>query len=198
MVKRSNKALDVCNSRYSDICSECENNPDKRIIVSHFGEFTQDLVNSISGSVEESLKEAGDKKGIVKRIFSILIEGLQNIRLHGEKDPDGQQTSFIVITQDEKEYGIITGNLVRKPNLEIITENLENINQKDRDQLKEYYMEVLTNGMISSRGGAGLGFITMAMKSKNKLDYQIDEIDDELSCLTITTRIKRKKQKEIQ
>lgn len=52
-------------------------------------------------------------------------------------------------------------------------------------------MEVLTNGIISSKGGAGLGFITMAMKSKNKLGYSIDEIDDNLSCFCLEVKLDR-------
>ncbi len=198
MGKHSNNVRDFCNARFNEIKSVYENDPDKQVIVSHCGEFTQELVNSISGSVEKNLKEAGDKKGIIKRIFSILIEGLQNIRLHGEKEPNGEQTAFILITQNEKEYEIITGNLVKNNNVKKVEDNLQKINNKDKDQLKEYYMEVLTNGMVSSRGGAGLGFITIAMKSKNNLDYKVEPIDDELSCLIITTHINRKKKKEVQ
>ena len=54
-------------------------------------------------------------------------------------------------------------------------------------------MEVLTNGIISNKGGAGLGFITMAMKSKNKLNFSVQEIDESLSCFSIEIKINRKK-----
>ena len=52
-------------------------------------------------------------------------------------------------------------------------------------------MDVLTNGIISNKGGAGLGFITMAMKSKNKLNYKIEEINDRISCFTLEVKIDR-------
>ena len=55
------------------------------------------------------------------------------------------------------------------------------------------YIDVLTNGEISKKGGAGLGFITIAMKSKNKLNFYIDKIDANLSCFTLDIIIDRKK-----
>ncbi len=193
MGKESNNVLEVCNSRYQEIYGNYNISMNKKIVVSHFGEFSQDLVNSISNGVEESMIEAGDKKGTVKRMFSILVEGLQNIRLHGEKDEDGNQASFLIIAQDEDEYLVTLANLIFNSNREIIEKRLEEINSYDEKEVKNLYMEVLTNGIISNKGGAGLGFITMAMKSKNKLSYSIEEINDDLSCFSIEIKINRKK-----
>ena len=162
-------------------------------MVSHFGEFSQDLVNSISNGVEEAMIVAEDKKGTVKRMFSILVEGLQNIRLHGEKDEDGNQASFLIIAQDEDAYLVTLANLVLITNKPVIEERLSEINSFDEKQVKSLYMEVLTNGIISNKGGAGLGFITMAMKSKNKLNFSIEPINDNLACFCIELKINRKK-----
>lgn len=193
MSKESNNVLEVCNSRYQEIYGNYNISMNKKIVVSHFGEFSQDLVNSISNGVEETMIEAGDKKGTVKRMFSILVEGLQNIRLHGEKDEDGNQASFLIIAQDEDEYLVTLANLIFNSNKDAIVDRLEEINSYDEKQVKNLYMEVLTNGIISNKGGAGLGFITMAMKSKNKLNYSVHEIDDSLSCFSIEIKINRKK-----
>jgi len=193
MSKDSNSVLEVCNSRYQEIYGNYNISMNKKIVVSHFGEFSQDLVNSISNGVEETMIEAGDKKGTVKRMFSILVEGLQNIRLHGEKDGDGNQASFLIIAQDESEYLVTLANLVFNSNRETILERLEEINSYDEKEVKALYMEVLTNGIISNKGGAGLGFITMAMKSKNKLNFSVQEIDDSLSCFSLEIKINRKK-----
>ena len=188
-----NPVVEKCNERFQEIFGDYNKNASGKIIVSHFGEFSQDLVNSISNGVEESMIEAGDKKGTVKRMFSILVEGLQNIRLHGEKDEDGNQASFLIIAQDEDEYLVTLANLIFNSNKDAIVDRLEEINSFDEKQVKNLYMEVLTNGIISNKGGAGLGFITMAMKSKNKLNYSVQEINDALSCFSIEIKINRKK-----
>ena len=74
-----------------------------------------------------------------------------------------------------------------------IEARITEINKMTREEVKGLYMEVLTNGIISNKGGAGLGFITMAMKSSNNLDYFFDEINDELSCFTLIITLDRKK-----
>jgi hypothetical protein len=191
MSSNSNKVQEICNSRYQEIYGDYNSKSQKKILVSHFGDFTQDLVNSLSNSVEETMLEAGDKKGTVKRMFSILVEGLQNVRLHGEKDEDGKQHSFLVIGVDEGEYLVTFGNLLLNSNRAVMDERLKQINTYDEAQVKALYMEVLTNGIISTKGGAGLGFITMAMKSKNKLNYNFEEVNDKLCCFTCEVKLDR-------
>ncbi|HCA82777.1 MAG TPA: hypothetical protein DEP18_03255, partial [Flavobacteriales bacterium] len=136
MSSSSNKVQEICNSRYQEIYGNYNSKSQKKILVSHFGDFTQDLVNSISNGVEEGMLEAGDKKGTVKRMFSILVEGLQNVRLHGEKDEDGQQHSFLVIAVDESEYLVTFGNLLLNSNRAIMDERLKQINGYDEAQVK--------------------------------------------------------------
>ncbi len=182
----------VSNSRFKEMY-DSYTSAGASILISHFGEFSQDTVDELSARAEELMIENGDKKGTIKKVFSILIEALQNIRLHGEKDEGGQQTAFLILAQEEGKHSIVVGNLVRNSDLDTIQENLERINGLGRDELKDLYMEVLTNGMISSRGGAGLGFITIAMKSRSELEYQVDGAGDHLSCFTVRTDVKRKK-----
>ncbi len=179
------------NSRFQEIFGKYNLNVDGKVIVSHFGEFSQELVNSLSTSVENMMIESGDKKGTVKRMFSILVEGLQNIRIHGARDKNGNQVSFIVILQETDKYKVAMSNLVLSSQIDIITKRIDELNQLDLAQIKERYMEVLSNGIMSNKGGAGLGFITMALKSKNKLIYTAEPIEKNLHSLTIELTIDR-------
>ena len=45
--------------------------------------------------------------------------------------------------------------------------------------LKEFYMDTLTDGQRSSKGGAGLGFITVAMKAKSKIEYTFETLNED-------------------
>lgn len=193
MTDYPNKVIEVCDQAYQKIYANYNDQQQKKILVSHFGEFSQELVNSLTNNVEEMMFEAGDKKGTVKRMFSILVEGLQNIRIHGEKDAEGFQASFLIVAQGEDVYNITIGNLLKNSRKGFIDEKIAEINKRDSAEVKELYMNVLTNGVISNKGGAGLGFITMAMKSKNRLGYSIERIDDELSCFSVEITLKRKK-----
>lgn len=183
--------IDKCNARFQEIFGEYGVNPDGKISVSHFGEFSQDLVNSLTVSIENAMLDSGDKKGIVKRMFSILVEGLQNIRIHGERDEDGTQVSFLVILQNKSYYKVTFGNLIENKNIDKIKEILAFLNNEDLVTIKQKYMEVLSNGTISSKGGAGLGFITMALKTKKEILFSAEAVSEELSCLSIELTLDR-------
>lgn len=191
-----NTVVDKCNARFQQIFGDYNINANGKIIVSHFGEFSQDLVNSLSTGIEDTMLESGDKKGVVKRMFSILVEGLQNIRIHGERDEDNNQISFLIVLQTEEEYKVTFGNLVKSENTYKIIERIDTLNQMDTDQVKELYMEVLSNGIMSNKGGAGLGFITMALKAKSKINYESQEVSDNLTFFSVNIVLERSKKGE--
>lgn len=194
MSSSKNSVEEICRSRFDEICSDFSSNG--KVIDQHYGEFSQDLVNKISNDIEDFMINSSDKKGLVKRMFGILVEGLQNIRLHGEKAPDGHQTSFSIVSQNEDNYKIALGNLIFNKNKTSIIDRINEVNNRDEKGVKDLYMDVLTNGIISSKGGAGLGFITMAMKSKNKIDFHMDNASEDLTLFTIVVQLDRKKVEE--
>lgn len=183
--------LDRCNAKYQEVLEAYNLDPSGKIILSHFGELTQELVNSISVSIEEQMKEGGDKKSIVKRMFSILVEALQNIRIHAERDEKDLQTSFLTILQAPACYKLTLSNLVKTVNVPKIIARIDQLNELELPEVKNLYMEVLSNGIMSNKGGAGLGFITMSLKSKNKLILTSEEISDTLTLQTLEVTLDR-------
>ena len=59
----------------------------------------------------------------------------------------------------------------------------------DEKALKAYYLEHLENNTMSDKGGAGLGFITIGMKSGNKLKVDFKKINDQFSLFTLTSAV---------
>ncbi len=163
------------------------------ISVNHFGVFSQDLINSIALTVEELMVSFGDDKKTIKRIFSILIEGLQNIRLHAERDEHDRPLAFLFLCKNQEIYKIVFGNIIQNADRELVESYLDNINGLDKESLKELYFGILSKGYLSKKGGAGLGFITMRMKSENPLAYSIEELDSERSLFTVEVAMKRSK-----
>lgn len=186
-----NPVVEKCNERFQEIFGDYNKNASGKIIVSHFGEFSQDLVNSLSTSIEDMMLESGDKKGVVKRMFSILVEGLQNIRIHGERDEDGNQVSFLIVLQNEDNYKVTFGNLIKRENIDGIIERIESLNKMDNAEVKELYMDVLSNGIMSNKGGAGLGFITMSLKSKNQIGFISEEVSEDLIFFSVNIDLER-------
>jgi len=169
------------------------NNESRKILVSHNGTFSQDLVGSLSNGVEELLISKGDKRVVVKRMFSILLEGLQNIRLHGKIDDTGKQLAFLVIAADDDSYKVLMANMVEDVEIGKIETYLDQLNSYEEDVLKEKYLDVLSNEFMSAKGGAGLGLITTRMKS-GVLGYEFESLMNghSLFILEVTLpRIKR-------
>ena len=185
--------VDKCNAQFQKIFGEYNIEADGRIIVSYFGEFSQDLVNSLTTSIEEMMLDSGDKKGAVKRMFSILVEGLQNIRIHGEKDSDGNQVSFLIVLQNEDNYKVTLGNLVKGDIVGKLISRIDELNGMDRDAIKGLYMDTLSNGIMSKKGGAGLGFITMSLKSNHTIGHESIQVSDDLVFFTQNVMIDRVK-----
>lgn len=175
----SNISTEV-NNCFEELFHHLSKGDDNNIMLSHFGEFSQDLVNSISEGVENKLLENIVKKTVVKRMFSILIEGLQNIRIHGAKLKGKMQHGHVIVAKYDDVLKVSFGNYVSKSKLQHLLGYLDDLNGLDSSEIKERYLDVLGNGFISDKGGAGLGFITIAMKSKSKITYDYKEIDDEI------------------
>lgn len=188
-----NTLIEKCNAQYQKIFGDLNIQADGKIIVSHFGEFSQDLVNSLSTSIEDMMLDSGDRKPSVKRMFSILVEGLQNIRIHGERDKDGNQVSFLIVLQNEDDYKVTFGNLVSVKQQAKLTNRIHELNGMNVDEIKAMYMETLSNGIMSSKGGAGLGFITIALKSNHKIGYEAVQVSDDLVFFTQHIQIDRVK-----
>lgn len=155
------------------------------IVMAFNGELNDEKINEFSFSVEAKMQELGEKKGLVKRVFSILIEALQNMHIHGERDFSGRQCTYVIVAKGPEAYYITFANLIFDANKERVKERIEYINTLSKEQLKEHYMNVLTDGEMSKKGGAGLGFITIGMKSKNKMSYQFYPADDGLSLFAL-------------
>lgn len=166
-------------------------NTSGKVLLSHFGTFTQDLVGSLCTSTEELLISSGDKRLVVKRLFSILIEGLQNIRLHGQRDEYDRQLGYLIVSRQEDQYAVIMANMIHPEDQEKVESYLDRINNYKSPELKEIYLTVLNNELVSEKGGAGLGFITTRMKSAHPLHYSFYGLKHEGLLFTFEVKLDR-------
>jgi hypothetical protein len=163
---------------------------EKKAVVVHIGELDQDKVNSISNLVETQMENFGVSKSAVKKIFNIVIETLQNICLHGEKDNNGyQMTYFIIGRVNNNEFNIHSGNIITSLQAERLNRRLNSIKSLNDADLKKQYMDVLSNGELSSKGGAGLGFLTIALKSNNNMDFEFHMLNKEYSLFSLHSKV---------
>lgn len=92
-----------------------------------------------------------------------------------------------MISKKDDNFVIQTGNYVDNESAEDLEAKLDQINGMDKEELKKYYQDVLSNGQLSEKGTAGLGMIDIARKSGNKLEYLFLPVNESsrFFCLTI-------------
>jgi len=156
------------------------------------GNFSKNITRNILGLAEINIDKAEGPSAIKKRIYFIMVEGLQNITRHQDEMEEAggsEELGLFVIQRKSDEYFITTGNVIENQNVESLKSKLEKVNSLAPEELKDYYRQILTKGKISDKGGAGLGLIEMARKSGNKLLYDFKDIDDIYSFFYFQTEI---------
>ncbi len=166
----------------------------QKLILVYQGDFTQESTKSILAMAERNLDSSGEEGNIKRKVFNVMVEALQNIVKHSDELVDGQVRShaaIFLIGKEENRYSIMSGNPIRKSNVEELEKKLHHINSLDKEGLKELYKEIIKNTTISDKGGAGLGFVDMARKSGEKLAFDFPEMSAEYCFFCLTVHVSR-------
>lgn len=170
-----------------DIYDYYENIGRDGIILSYRGRINQELLNSIYEMMESGPDELRKKK----KVYHILVESLQNIFHHTENSQiENMDSIFLICRGKEESVRIITGNPILNSRKEDLRNKIDFVNSLDAEQLRNYYLEQLNSAELSDKGGAGLGFIDMARKSGNKLQYSFHHVSEQVSFFTLEITIK--------
>jgi hypothetical protein len=163
------------------------------IMLSFKGNVTSELLTSVLQIMESKMDKLNEPSKVKKKVYNILVEALQNLYHHLDKQSDeahqGYNTVIFMVGKEGDDYSIFTGNYIKNDNADKLKEKLDKINSLDKDELKAYYKEVLNNGMMSEKGGGGLGMIDIARKSGQKLDYDFQPVDEDHSFYSLNIKI---------
>ena len=163
------------------------------IILSFKGDITSELLSSILQIMESKLDNMGEDPKLKKKIYNVLVECLQNLYHHmDEVTPevnDKPRAAIFMVGKVDGQYNILTGNYVKSENVERLKNRIDEINLLSKDELKEYYKEVLNNGQMSAKGGGGLGIIDIARKTGQKINYTFMPVDDQYAFFSLNLKV---------
>jgi len=147
------------------------------------GNFSDEITDKIINLSEYNISLQQDQPKMSNKVSFLMAECFQNIVRHGEAvEGKAKIKSGLFITRHVgNSYYITSANLIDNTNIEYLSKKLDQINQLDKDQLKQLYMDILENEGLSSKGGAGLGLVEMARKSGQKLEFYFNRIDEHFS-----------------
>lgn len=166
----------------------------QKLILVYQGDFTQETTKSILAMAERNIDSSGEDSSIKRKVFNVMVESLQNIVKHSDELIDGEvhsHAAIFLIGRETNRYTIMSGNPIRNGNIPMLKEKLELINGLDKDGLKELYKDIIKNTTISEKGGAGLGFVDMARKSGEKLQFVFPEMNSDYSFFCLKVNVPR-------
>lgn len=166
-----------------------------QIMLSFKGDITSELLTSILQIMESKLENLHEEPKVKKKVYNVLVECLQNLYHHMDEIPldttngKNSRSAIFMIGKKDGIYNIFTGNYILNENVERFKGKLDKVNAMDKEQLKEYYKEILNNEEFSSKGGGGLGMIDIARKSGQKLNYTFRTVDEKFGFFTLNINI---------
>ena len=158
------------------------------------GQITHQVMKSLSGLVEEQLDGVEDDM-VLRRVYHVMVESLQNINRHAETFEDEGHpypgVGLILVARNEEYFQVTTGNIMETSSVDELSMFLGRLNNMDTDRLDDLYKKQMREGILSPKGGAGLGFIDIRRKTGNPMEYSFEPIDNETSFFIFTAIIPR-------
>lgn len=192
MATISEGALLSLQAKYHDLLqSQPKEGAPEMVLLSHFGAFTEQKILSLVKIVEQLVLESGSKRRIMKRVGSVLIEALQNAMIHGAHDSQNSSNSFLIIKKSEKNFSLHIGNLILADDANLIDYKISELNNLDQSELRKLYIETLCNENYSYKGGAGLGFLTIAKKASEKVTFNVNPLNDRFAFFIVDIKVAR-------
>lgn len=141
-------------------------------IMLYEGEVNHEIIKSILYTLESYFKQAHVHRKIQKKIFNVVVECIQNIEKHCLSfNFSLPKRGSLLLVENKNVFEIYSGNFVNQDQKQFLIKKETQIKNKTKEQLREIYKQQLVDGVISSKGGAGLGFIDIARKTNNKIEF---------------------------
>ncbi|WP_448520112.1 SiaB family protein kinase [Rhodoflexus sp.] len=159
------------------------------ILLAFQGMMTTDVLMMMGRNV----KQHADSDVLRRRIFSVMVELVQNINLYSaEKDYSesdkkmvGKGIVVIATNPDKNGFTVSSGNMVGNDDVPKLKQKLDYINRLDEDQLRGYFRQQLR----TPEDQDSKGLVGIVRKAKNPLQYNFIHVDEAFSFFILTVFI---------
>ncbi len=160
----------------------------KNILILLKGDFSEDALVPVLKIFEANLMAANHKSKVMKRLYLVLVELLQNASLHGYSKTESKQGIFTV-SESNDIYKISTGNYIENKNIASLKEHLELLNKKNKDELYEEYLKRLQSVNEGNFKAKSIGLIKLARMLNHKIEFEFNKSTEDLSFFAISVTL---------
>ncbi len=168
-----------------DLCKLKRLSSDNGVIFFYQGYFSQKILLGLGDALKAKMTRDDVESTKSKKLFSIFVEQVQNIirystdKIEVDRDLQKEMSSGIMLVgKEEERFFTVCGNIIETKDVARISENLEEIRNLEKDELKKLYKEKIRSESDEHSKGAGIGFIEIARKSSAPFDYGFKDGDD--------------------
>jgi hypothetical protein len=155
------------------------------------GPISQNLVAEIGTTLEQKMTLEDTSKSTVLRVFSTVVENAQNIMRYSDEKEEKLSLGIIAVGYEDNHYFVLCGNMIEKNKVERLRSKLTALQNMDKNELKEYYRKQRRKGPapIDKSRGAGLGFIDMAKKACQPIEFDFKKVNENFYFFSMKTVI---------
>ena len=157
------------------------------IVFSFSGMISQSLTSFMLETAKFQLEEAGEDSKMIRNLFMIAVEQLQNIMSYSKEKhiKTGNRytspgVSAIGFSDKKEKYYVSSSNEISEEDKIRVSKKIDHINSLDTQEQRKFLREKLRSAEDKHDRGAGVGFIEMAKRSSEKLEYSFEKIDGKL------------------
>ncbi len=149
----------------------------------------QSKIDEIMFLTECKLINRKADKATSRKVLLIVIETLQNILHHGHALSKTPELVHFSISIRNNQLYINSVNFIAKNLVDKLVYKLNSILNSSIAEIKKNYMNTLGNGVMTKKGGASLGLLTIILKSNKQIDYNILDLKKEYGLFYLESRV---------
>ena len=156
------------------------------VIMAYNGVVSDELMVTLADILKSRMEEMDDAKRS-RTVFSVFMEGMQNLIWHGRTDHGS--SGMVCISQEDTEITVVCGNRTLRKDSVKLRETLEQLQSADKDTIRQLYREGMSKSNDHEGPGAGLGLLEIARRASHPISFAFMDVDDEHVDFFLAARI---------
>ncbi|MCK4879909.1 MAG: SiaB family protein kinase [Bacteroidales bacterium] len=166
----------------------------KKAIIDFEGSISFETMEKLLNQLKSARQFNALRKPVRKRVYGTVVESIDNIFKYSApvqgKVQILKRPPQIQVKEQEGKFIVSAGNLIQNDQVDDLRFKLNRINKMDDKALKLLYEEVINKEASDRDRGAGLGLITMALRTDENIRYHFDPAGPVHSYFTMHITIK--------
>lgn len=167
---------------------------DHDVVLSFKGMLSQAILVGLVEMVKEKFLLKAKNEKLVKKVYTLLIELVQNIlhysaeRICSDEEGAILAMGIVLLTESDDGYTVLAGNPVENQYLPQVKRFFDSLLNMDKEEARQLYRKKLRSPRESGKSGPGASLLNIVGKSDLTIAYELNTIDDDYSFLVLSVK----------